>query len=216
MQNHSILLQNLIRAFAFHPLYLRFMKICHKCQKEIADDFFVGRQAQCPSCRSDLHCCLNCSFYEAGAYNDCRETQAERVLDKARSNFCDFFRFKESGKSSGAAGSNIKDKLESLFKKDWRKSCVLFRVQPIVQLCWREILILSRKISPYGQNDRYCYCDIFLRPSSGCRFTQGAFQRATGSPRVFPRRPDRFFRAVVLWQSGFFLCPLCIFQKKKN
>jgi rRNA maturation endonuclease Nob1 len=38
------------------------MKICHKCKKEIADIFFVGRQAQCPSCGADLHCCLNCFF----------------------------------------------------------------------------------------------------------------------------------------------------------
>jgi len=94
------------------------MNICHKCKIEVAEDFFVGRQAQCHSCGVDLHCCLNCSFYELGAYNDCRESQAERVLDKARSNFCDFFKFKESGKASGAASSNAKDKLDALFKKD--------------------------------------------------------------------------------------------------
>ena len=94
------------------------MKVCHKCKKEIVDDFFVGRQALCPSCGVDLHCCLNCSFYEVGAYNDCRESQAERVLDKVRSNFCDFFRFKQSGKSSGSDESSPKDKLESLFTKD--------------------------------------------------------------------------------------------------
>jgi len=94
------------------------MKICHKCKKEIAADFFVGRQSQCPSCGADLHCCLNCSFYELGAYNDCRESQAERVLDKAHYNFCDFFRFKQTAKSSGAANLKTKDKLEDLFKKN--------------------------------------------------------------------------------------------------
>ena len=93
------------------------MKVCHKCRKDIADDFFVGRQTLCPSCGADLHCCLNCSFYEVGAYNDCRESQAERVLDKTRSNFCDFFRFKETGISSVSADSNPTDKLEALFKK---------------------------------------------------------------------------------------------------
>jgi hypothetical protein len=93
------------------------MKICHNCKKEIADDFFVGRQAQCPSCGADLHSCLNCSFYELGAYNDCREPQAERVLDKTRSNFCDFFKFKQEGKASGTSDSNTKNKLEELFKK---------------------------------------------------------------------------------------------------
>jgi hypothetical protein len=93
------------------------MKICHKCKKELADDFFVGRQSQCPSCGTDLHCCLNCSFYDVGAYNDCREPQAERVLDKSHYNFCDFFGFKQTANASGAADSGTKGKLESLFKK---------------------------------------------------------------------------------------------------
>jgi hypothetical protein len=93
------------------------MNICHKCKKEIAPDFFIGRQAQCPSCGADLHCCLNCSFYDVGSYNDCREPQAERVLDKTRSNFCDFFKFKQTTNSHGDANSGTKDKLEGLFKK---------------------------------------------------------------------------------------------------
>ena len=81
------------------------------------DDFFVGRQTQCPFCGADLHCCMNCSFYDHGAYNDCRELQAERVLDKVRSNFCDFFNLREQGKSSATPAINPKDKLEALFKK---------------------------------------------------------------------------------------------------
>ncbi|MFZ2396250.1 MAG: hypothetical protein WAW09_08200 [Smithella sp.] len=39
------------------------------------------------------------------------------MLDKIRSNFCDFFKFKQTGQPSGAADSGTKDKLESLFKK---------------------------------------------------------------------------------------------------
>lgn len=93
------------------------MKTCHKCNNKIAEDFFAGRQTQCPSCGADLHCCLNCSFYEIGAYNDCRESQAERVLDKSRSNFCDFFKFRQTTKNSNTVDSRAKDKLETLFKK---------------------------------------------------------------------------------------------------
>jgi hypothetical protein len=93
------------------------MKVCHKCRKELADDFFVGRQSQCPTCGVDLHCCLNCSFCDVGAYNDCHEPQAERVLDKSHYNFCDFFKFKQTAKSSGVADIKTKDKLEELFKK---------------------------------------------------------------------------------------------------
>ena len=94
------------------------MNICYKCKKEIAEDFFVGRQSQCPNCGTDLHSCLNCSFYDTGAYNDCHEPQSEKVLDKTRSNFCDFFSFKQTAKAPGAADLKTKDKLEDLFKKN--------------------------------------------------------------------------------------------------
>ena len=93
------------------------MKICTACQKEIPADLFVGRQELCPFCRADLHCCLNCTFYERGAYNECREPQAERVLEKNRSNFCDYFRFKDAAQKTNAAATSPKNKLEALFKK---------------------------------------------------------------------------------------------------
>ena len=92
------------------------MKICHQCRKEIKLETFIGRQEQCPFCGADLHCCLNCTFYERGAYNDCREPQAERVLDKARANFCDYFRFKTAA-VKGEEKTAAEDKLKGLFKK---------------------------------------------------------------------------------------------------
>ena len=58
------------------------MKICHHCKKAVEIAEKVGRADTCPVCDADLHCCLNCRFYDPGAYNECRETQAERVLDK--------------------------------------------------------------------------------------------------------------------------------------
>ena len=93
------------------------MKVCHHCQKEIPADFPIGRQAQCPGCGEDLYCCMNCVFYERGVYNDCRENQAERVVDKNRSNFCDFFRFRDARGKPEALSSDPRTKLETLFKK---------------------------------------------------------------------------------------------------
>lgn len=53
-----------------------------------------------------------------GAYNDCREPQAERVIEKNRSNFCDFFVFRdaEAGRKGKDSGGSVKTKIESLFK----------------------------------------------------------------------------------------------------
>lgn len=93
------------------------MKKCCTCKKEIPADLRVGRQAGCPWCGADLHCCLNCAFYEPGAYNDCRENQAERILDKNRSNFCDYFRFRESVTDADQPSVKAKDRLAALFKR---------------------------------------------------------------------------------------------------
>jgi hypothetical protein len=94
------------------------MKICHACRKEVTPPDPVGRKAACPFCRADLRCCLNCLFHERSAYNQCRESQAERVLEKDRSNFCDYFRFRERGSpAEGEAAAPVRDKLEVLFRK---------------------------------------------------------------------------------------------------
>lgn len=95
------------------------MPVCHGCGKELDRDATVGRRDTCPSCGSDLHVCLNCRFYDPGSYNDCREPQAERVVEKDRSNFCDYFEFGDSvsGGTMKQKESDPKGKLEALFKK---------------------------------------------------------------------------------------------------
>lgn len=79
----------------------------------------VGRREACAFCGSDLHCCLNCAFYAPGTYNDCREPQAERVIEKNRSNFCDYFVFRDSAseKKEQDGKESTKAKLDSLFKQ---------------------------------------------------------------------------------------------------
>ncbi len=52
----------------------------------------VGFRDECPQCDRPLHVCLNCGFYDPAYNNQCRETQAERVVDKDRFNFCEYFR----------------------------------------------------------------------------------------------------------------------------
>jgi rRNA maturation protein Nop10 len=95
------------------------MKRCHRCHSEILIDGEPGRREACPTCGADLHCCLNCRFYSPDAYNQCRETQAERVLEKDRSNFCGFFVFGDSRQDSPTVipGQTAKKRLEDLFKK---------------------------------------------------------------------------------------------------
>lgn len=93
---------------------------CFYCGNPITLTGRIGRAETCQHCGWDLHTCRNCRYYDPQAYNACRETQAERVLDKERANFCDFFVFpkedREVSETTKAAPST-REKLEALFKK---------------------------------------------------------------------------------------------------
>lgn len=95
------------------------MKICFFCKKEIAIEDKVGRTEACPFCRSDLHSCFNCRFYDEKTYNQCSEPQAERVVEKDKANFCEFFLFRDTSSASSQedARKNAKEQLDALFKK---------------------------------------------------------------------------------------------------
>jgi hypothetical protein len=58
---------------------------------EFASGERVGFRDACPRCGCDLHACRNCSHHDPGAYNECREPNAERVSDRERANRCDWF-----------------------------------------------------------------------------------------------------------------------------
>jgi hypothetical protein len=92
--------------------------LCPSCRKEIPVADKIGFRDECPLCGVDLHACRACSFYDPGSYNDCRETQADRVVDKDKANFCEYF---QPGAGAGAAGlspaEEAKRKLAELFGK---------------------------------------------------------------------------------------------------
>lgn len=94
------------------------MVICHACGVKNETGERVGRRDVCRQCDADLHVCLNCEFYDPTAYNECREPQAERVLEKDRANFCDYFTpaGMETAKTDRPK-DDAKKKLEELFKK---------------------------------------------------------------------------------------------------
>lgn len=91
---------------------------CFHCQKEMSFAERVGLRDECPSCGEDAHVCRNCEFFDEKVYNECREPQAERIQEKARSNRCEYFR------PRSGAGPSVQDKAaalraaaEALFKK---------------------------------------------------------------------------------------------------
>ena len=91
---------------------------CWKCSGSLEGVVLpIGRRDECPDCGADLHVCRLCEFYDPGTSKDCREPMADEVVDKERSNFCDYFRPRRgSGDSaeSGEAGA-ARARLEALF-----------------------------------------------------------------------------------------------------
>jgi hypothetical protein len=91
---------------------------CFHCGREIETRERVGFRDSCLACDRPLHVCLNCDFYDAAYNNQCRETQAERVVDKDRANFCDYFVPRRAGAPKATSpGENARAKLDSLFRK---------------------------------------------------------------------------------------------------
>jgi hypothetical protein len=67
--------------------------LCHKCNKDIEfpETSKVLRSDECPHCAANIYCCLMCKFYDKSSYNECREPTADRIVDKEKANYCDFY-----------------------------------------------------------------------------------------------------------------------------
>lgn len=91
---------------------------CSFCGAEIPAKERVDFRAECPACGRDAHICLNCALYEPGAYNECREPQADWVPDREKANRCEYFRPSTTRSSSSQRASDARSKLNDLFKKD--------------------------------------------------------------------------------------------------
>lgn len=92
--------------------------VCFSCQKEIHfSQAKIGLREECQHCGSDVHVCRNCVFYDVGSYNECKETSADRVKEKDRANFCDYFQLNTSSQAQVDKAAALRAAAEALFKK---------------------------------------------------------------------------------------------------
>lgn len=92
--------------------------VCWKCGAALAElPLPLARLAECPACRSELHVCKSCTFYDTRVANQCREPVAEPVSDKARANFCGYFQLRADAWQPQAAdqGQQARAQLDALF-----------------------------------------------------------------------------------------------------
>ena len=81
---------------------------CFQCSKKLNFDTSIGRSFEC-QCGADVRCCYNCKFFSDSSHNQCLETQADKVAQKDRGNFCGYFSVKSldsKGDSSVVDPSN--------------------------------------------------------------------------------------------------------------
>ncbi len=89
---------------------------CFKCNEKLDVPEPVSRKEECHKCHSDVRCCRNCTFYDPKVYNECQETQADRILEKERSNLCDYFKPRKQGLNINDEKDALLSAAEALFK----------------------------------------------------------------------------------------------------
>lgn len=66
--------------------------VCFRCGESLAAlSLPLSRQDECPNCRAHLHVCRMCEHFDPTVPKQCREDDAEDVVEKERLNFCDWF-----------------------------------------------------------------------------------------------------------------------------
>ena len=75
----------------------------------------IFRSEECPSCFGKVRVCLMCRFYDPTHYNECRESEAERVIHKDRANYCEYFSL-PGGPTEEEKARDYLQEAQSLFK----------------------------------------------------------------------------------------------------
>ncbi len=90
---------------------------CYNCLKKFPIlGETIHRTDACPHCDVSIRCCKMCKFYDPKCYNECRESNAERIVEKEKANFCDFY-FPDNREAEASAKENAAKAFEALFKK---------------------------------------------------------------------------------------------------
>ena len=92
--------------------------VCWKCGAALAElPLPLSRLAECPACRAYLHACKACRFFDKNVAKQCTEQDAEEVVNKDWSNFCDYFQPRPQvfDAATQAKAQSARSQLDSLF-----------------------------------------------------------------------------------------------------
>lgn len=75
--------------------------ICWSCSRPTDITGRPARNDECPLCMAELRCCRGCRHFDPTRRYACRETVDTKVVNKEKSNFCDYFQPRLVTKKSG-------------------------------------------------------------------------------------------------------------------
>jgi hypothetical protein len=92
---------------------------CARCGRVQAPE--IAGDSQCAKCGVDLHACVHCASFDAGATFECRQTIPARVSPKDARNTCSLFSARvsverETGSTPAAGASGARQAFDDLFK----------------------------------------------------------------------------------------------------
>lgn len=94
------------------------MGVCVVCGTVVDDAFPISRLAHCTKCTADLHACRQCFWYDVHAAKQCREPMVEWIVDKEKTNFCDYYKLNaKTDVVADTKADDAKEKLKKLFGK---------------------------------------------------------------------------------------------------
>ena len=91
---------------------------CFRCGASLASlSLPLSRQDECPSCSVYVHVCKMCNFYDPAVPRQCREDDAEDVVDKEKLNFCEWFKpgYDQFDATRAKQSADAQDALAGLF-----------------------------------------------------------------------------------------------------
>ena len=92
--------------------------VCWRCGASLSHlSLPLSRMDECRECRSSLHVCRLCIYYDPSVPRSCREDGAEEVKEKERPNFCDWFKPASAAHdtSLSAGDAMARSELDALF-----------------------------------------------------------------------------------------------------
>lgn len=97
--------------------------LCWNCGRPTGIEHKVARNDSCPHCLADLRCCRGCRHFDPTRRFQCKEKLDRNIVEKEKSNFCDFYQMRTAMKRPGGVStatrdnkSERKDRFDDLFK----------------------------------------------------------------------------------------------------